>query len=128
MRIEHIAIWVKDLESMKSFYMKYFNMKSSAKYVNEKKQFSSYFLSFPGGARLEIMHRTDIVSKIGNRGEVMGLTHLAYTVGSREKVVELTEQLRKDGYQVYSEARTTGDGYFESVVLDPEGNHLEITE
>jgi lactoylglutathione lyase len=39
----------------------------------------------------------------------------------------LTERLRADGYRVVGEPRTTGDGYYESVVLDLDGNRIEIT-
>jgi lactoylglutathione lyase len=126
MRIEHVAIWVKDLELMRKFYIKYFNAKSNGKYVNSKKGFSSYFLSFESGARLEIMNKENIVSSI--LGEYLGYTHLAFSVGNRVKVDEITERLRKDGYKILDEARVTGDGYYESVVVDPENNKIEITE
>lgn len=128
MKIEHLAIWVRDLEKMKDFYTRFFTMKCNEKYLNEKKQFSSYFLSFEGGARIEIMHRPDIVEQSARTGTFFGLTHFAISVGSRERVDELTESIRKAGYQVTGEPRTTGDGYYESVVADPEGNLVEITE
>ncbi|NOR74143.1 MAG: glyoxalase/bleomycin resistance/extradiol dioxygenase family protein [Draconibacterium sp.] len=128
MKIEHIAIWVNDLEVMKDFYTKYFNMKCSNKYENPKKKFASYFLSFDNGARIEIMFRADISEKISNKGISNGLTHIAFSVGSIKKVDELTEVIRNNGFEIYGEPRTTGDGYYESVVLDPEGNHIEITE
>ena len=129
MKINHIAIWVNDLEVIKDFYSIYFRMSIGEKYINETKGFSSYFLSFPGSeARIEIMHRTDISDHFGNKGLVNGYTHLAISVGSKSKVDELTEKLRLNGYTIASEPRTTGDGYYESVVLDPEGNHIEITE
>lgn len=128
MKIDHIALWTTDLEACKSFYEKYFNASACEKYYNPNKGFSSYFLSFNGNTRLEIMHRADIAelrSKLGE--EIMGLTHLAIAVGSKQSVNSMTELLRKDGYKVVGEARTTGDGYYESVVLDIEGNRLEIT-
>lgn len=128
MKIEHLAIWVEDLEIMRSFYMKYFDMNCSEKYINSKKQFSSYFLSFSKGARIEIMHRHDIISKNGNCRLAYGLTHFAISVDNKLKVDEITEILREDGFQVVGEPRTTGDGYYESVILDPEGNQIEITE
>lgn len=128
MRIEHIAIWVEDLEIIKSFYTEYFNMTSSPKYVNNKKNFSSYFLAFEAGARIEIMHRPDILEQNDPKGTTNGLTHFSISVGNKGKVDELTEQLRNKGFKIFGEPRTTGDGYYESVVLDPEGNHVEITE
>lgn len=128
MKIDHIAIWVRDLEKSKGFYTQYFHMKCSEKYLNAKKGFSSYFLSFEEGARIEIMHRDDIQKSHKNAALIFGFTHLAISVGSKEKVDELTEQLRGNGYQISGEPRTTGDGYYESVVLDPEGNAVEITE
>jgi len=129
MKFEHIAIWVKDLEKIKSFYTAYFGMKSSDKYVNPNKGYSSYFLSFENSeTRLEIMHRPDIIDNPGKKGMTNGLAHISISVDSREMVDELTEKIRQDGYTVTGEPRTTGDGYYESVVLDPEGNYVEITE
>jgi lactoylglutathione lyase len=128
MKIEHIAIWVRDLEKTKDFYTTYFQMSCGEKYVNEKKLFSSYFLSFDGGARIEIMHRPDISEQAAKAGTFFGLTHFAISVGSRERVDELTEIIRKSGFEVSGEPRTTGDGYYESVVLDPDGNLVEITD
>lgn len=127
MRIEHLAIWVKNLEETKAFYETYFEAKSGLKYHNPKKNFTSYFLSFEGKTRLELMHKPDI-SKILHAGqEVIGLTHFAIAVGSQKKVDHLTESLRTHGFIIVGEPRTTGDGYYESVVLDPEGNRIEIT-
>lgn len=128
MRIEHIAIWVNDLEEMKDFYIRYFNMKCSIIYENPKKGFTSYFLSFDTGARIEIMNRKDISRTINIKGKSNGFTHLAISMGSIEKVDELTELIRNNGFEIFGEPRTTGDGFYESIVLDPEGNHIEITE
>jgi len=128
MRIEHIAFWVNDLERMKNFYKEYFNMSCGEKYENTSKKFSSYFLSFESGAGIEIMHRPDIIEQVGGKGVTNGLTHLAISVGNKEKVDELTELIRSDGFEIIGEPRTTGDGYYESIIADPEGNHIEITE
>jgi len=128
MKIEHLAIWVKDLEKMKDFYTRFFHMNCNDKYLNSKKRFTSYFLSFEGGTRIELMHRPDISDQAAKAGTFFGLTHFAISVGSRERVDELTEKLRAGGYSVAGEPRTTGDGYYESVVADPEGNLVEITE
>lgn len=125
MRIEHVAIWTKDLEMMKSFYEKFFNGIINKKYVNEKKQFHSYFLTFESGARLELMQKPELVEL--ETADYYGITHFAFSVGSEEKVNELTDRLKKEGFQVFDGPRTTGDGYYESVVLDPEMNRLEIT-
>ncbi|MEM6348195.1 MAG: VOC family protein [Bacteroidota bacterium] len=128
MKIEHLALWVKDLEGMRAFYERYFQATANEKYRNDQKDFASYFLSFSEGARLEIMNRPDIPANVNDlKKEYRGLIHFAVSVGSKEKVDQLTEQLRADGYPVLGEARTTGDGYYESVVLDPEGNRIEIT-
>ena len=128
MKIEHLAIWVEDLEKMKNFYIKYFNMKCSEKYINNKNSFSSYFLSFDSGARIELMYRPDISEQIENKGRINGLTHIAISVGNKEKVDQLTDLIRNKGYKIIGEPRTTGDGYYESVIADPEGNHIELTE
>lgn len=129
MRIEHLAIWVRNLELMQSFYVKYFDGKSNTKYRNEKKNFESYFISFDSGARLELMQMPGIIDTANNGYEqFIGITHFAVTVGSKEKVDELTEVFRKDGFEIVGEPRMTGDGYYESVILDPEKNRIEITD
>ena len=129
MKIEHLAIWVDDLEKMRQFYLKYFDTESSEKYTNLKKGFTSCFISFgEGKTRIELMNRLDIVNEPAKRGFIKGIAHFAISVGGIEEVNQLTELLRAGNYTVESEPRTTGDGYYESVVLDPEGNLIEITE
>lgn len=128
MKIEHIAIWTADLEGMKQFYLQFFDLQSNEKYYNPKKQFTSYFLSFKDGARIELMHRPEISEFIKKPGSMLGLTHFAISVGSKEKVDSLTERIRNAGHSIIGEPRTTGDGYYESVIADPEGNWIEITE
>ncbi len=125
MKIEHIALWVNDLENTKAFYMKYFHASCNDLYTNEMRGFSSYFLTFSGAARLEIMKMHQVDKKA--EPFQLGWAHMAISVGSKEDVDELTERLREDGYTIFGEPRITGDGYYESVVLDPEGNHVEIT-
>ena len=129
MKIEHLAIWVKDLEAVKDFYTRYFEMKCSEKYINTKKEFSSYFLSFEGvETRIEIMNRPDINDSDGKHSLSFGLTHFSISVGSKGNVDKLTDKLRTDGYKIAGEPRTTGDGYYESIIEDCEGNQVEITE
>jgi lactoylglutathione lyase len=127
MKIEHIAIWVLDLEKMKRFYLTFFDLKSSDKYYNQTNKFSSYFLSFKNGARIELMHRPDISEAIEKSETKLGLAHFAVSVGTKEKVDSLTELIRTSGFNVVGEPRTTGDGYYESVIEDPEGNKIELT-
>lgn len=127
MRIDHIAIWVKDLEKMKDFYTKHFGMTANDKYVNEAKGFSSYFLTCGSGeTRIELMNRKDITDHIEHRHTLIGLTHFAIGLTTREAVFSITEQFRNEGITILSEPRTTGDGYLESVVKDPEGNVIEL--
>ncbi len=126
--IEHLAVWVNDLEGMRAFYQKHFGATANNLYHNQQKNFRSYFLSFPGGGpRLELMQRPDVQDELAPGHEVRGITHFAMALGSKSAVDELTEALRTVGCAVVGEARTTGDGYYESVVLDPEGNRLELT-
>jgi len=128
MNIEHIAIWTKDLEKMRVFYEKYFMGKSNEKYRNDKKGFESYFISFDSGARLEIMQMPTIpTSKNNVHEQFIGLSHFAVSVGTQEKVDVLTKILENDGFEIVGQPRWTGDGYYESVVLDPEQNRIEIT-
>jgi lactoylglutathione lyase len=128
MRIEHVAIWTKDLESLRGFYETYFQARAGEKYVNRTTQFESYFLTFPSGvARLELMRMpTAPDSSADALAQAAGYSHLALAVGSRERVDALTARLQNDGFQVVNGPRWTGDGYYESCVLDPDGNRLEI--
>ncbi len=128
MRIEHVAIWTHNLERLRQFYETYFGGYANLKYVNPRRQFESYFLTFADGARLELMQRPDIPSSKNDvEQQFTGYIHLAFSIGSRETVDALTERLHADGYRVLDGPRTTGDGYYESVVLDPDGNRIEIT-
>ena len=106
--------------------MKYFNAISNEKYHNKKTGFSSYFLSFDDGARLEIMNKPDLMDREKQLAE-MGYMHIAFRVGSKEAVDALADRLRRDGYPVVSGPRTTGDGYYESCIIGVEGNQIEIT-
>ena len=126
MRIEHIAMYVTDLEKTRDFFVNYFQAKSNEGYHNKNTDFRSYFLSFEDGARLEIMNRPEMED---TKKSVVrtGYIHLAFSVGSKEKVNELTAQMKEDGYEVVSGPRTTGDGYYESCVVGIEGNLIEIT-
>ena len=126
MRIDHAAVYVTDLDKARDFFIRYFDARCGSLYHNPKTGFSSYFLSFSDGARLEIMTLDSL--KPGSRAEAAaGYAHIAFSVGSREGVDELTARLRNDGYEVTSGPRFTGDGYYESVVLDGEENRIEIT-
>ena len=164
MKIEHVAIWVNDIDQVCEFYRKYFGGTIQPLYHNPAKQFTSRFVTFDDGARLEVMHRPDIerdaktfhvkhsqtedatknsffgisevqqvavaqananttASVAGN----IGFAHISFSVGSKEEVDRLTRKMSEDGISIVGEPRTTGDGYYESVVLDPEGNRIEIT-
>jgi len=125
MNIAHIAIWTKDLEAMKGFYTRYFKGESNEKYINPKKQFESYFIRFESGAELELMHKQSVDKPLDTE-ERLGITHIAFKLGSEKAVHSLTETLRSDGFSIVGEPRTSGDGYFESVVLDVEGNRIEL--
>ncbi|WP_279230366.1 VOC family protein [Thermohalobacter berrensis] len=113
---------------LKDFYVEYFSAKAGKKYINRSKNFESYFLSFNHRCRLEIMQMPTIPDNLNNAyNQYLGLIHFAISVGSKSKVISLTEKLREDGYEVIGKPRKTGDGYFESVVLDPDKNRIEIT-
>ena len=129
MHIEHIAIWTKNLDQLKAFYETYFQAKANQKYVNPKNQFESYFLTFEDNpTRLELMQKPDIpISKDDSVRQFTGLVHIAFSLGSENRVNALTDKLRKDGFRVLDGPRRTGDGYYESCVLDPDGNRIEIT-
>lgn len=125
MRIEHVALWVADLNRSASFYERYFGGVVHARYENQQTGFSSIFMRFTSGARLELMHRADIPARSDAR-ERMGWAHIAVAVADRRTVDDLTERIRADGHPILGEPRLTGDGYYESVVQDPDGSRVEI--
>lgn len=125
MHIEHIAIWTQDLERSKAFYLRYFSGSAGENYRNDSKGLTSCFIIFDGNARLEIMQMDGAES-----GEIpphTGIAHFAVSLGSKEAVDLLTNKIQNDGWQVAGHPRKTGDGYYESVVLDPDGNRIELT-
>ena len=125
MKIHHIAIWTFQLEEMKEFYTRYFNGSSNEK-VHQPPKKDSNLISFTSneGTDLELMSRTDIQNTPIEENR-LGLTHFAFAFDSQEAVLRQTERLRTAGYTIAGEPRTSGDGYFESVVLDPDGNRIE---
>jgi len=127
-KIEHIALWTNDLERSRQFYETYFGARAGEKYSNPKKGFESYFLAFSSGARLEIMRIPGIsTAHADSHQQFSGWVHVAFSVGSESEVDALTARLAGDGFQALDGPRRTGDGYYESVVLDPDGNRVEIT-
>ncbi len=124
--ITHVAVYAKDLEKSKEYYTKFFGGISNQKYTNSK-GFSSYFISFSSGIRLELMAHVELEDR-EPKDKVNGWSHIAFSVGSKENVIKLTEMIVADGYILYSPPRETGDGYYESCVADPDGNRVEITE
>lgn len=127
MNINHIAIWANDLELLREFYCRWFNATAGERYHNPRKDFTSYFLTFPdGGASLEIMNVPEIVSR-DMEGKYRGFCHIAVSLGSKDAVDEMTERMCGAGIVILGEPRTTGDGCYESVIADPEGNIVELT-
>ena len=127
MKIEHIAMYVRDLEATRNFFVKYLGASSNSGYHNKTTDFRSYFLIFDDGARLEIMNKPSMenIAKSINR---TGYIHIAFSVGSVEEVDRLTSEIREAGFEVLSGPRTTGDGYYESCIVGFEGNLIEITD
>lgn len=126
MKIDHIAMYVNDLEAAKDFFVKYFGASPGDEYHNPKTGFRSYFLSFDDGARLEIMNKPQMSGSMKTVDRT-GYIHIAFSLGSKERVDELTEKIREDGFEIISGPRVTGDGYYESCVVGVEGNIIEIT-
>lgn len=126
MKIEHVAMYVNDLEAAKEFFVRYLDGKANGGYHNKTTDFRSYFISFDDGARLEIMRKPQMVDSKKDLNRT-GFVHVAFSVGSKEKVDELTARLKADGFPVVSGPRTTGDGYYESCIVGIEDNQIEIT-
>ena len=128
MKIDHIGIWVRDIDKIGDFYKKYFKGTATQKYHNLQKKFTSCFIEFPSGSRIELMHRPEIRKDVDNSDiQHLGYVHLSISVGSEADVDWITESLRTDGFEVLDGPRKTGDGFYESVILDPEGNRIELT-
>ncbi|MCR5329592.1 MAG: VOC family protein [Lachnospiraceae bacterium] len=127
MKIEHVAMYVNDLEAARDFFVKYLGGRSNGGYHNENTGFRSFFISFDDGARLELMNKPGLIDAEKHLTRT-GYVHIAFSVGSRERVDELTRLMKDDGYEVVSGPRTTGDGYYESCIIGIEGNQIEITE
>lgn len=128
MHIEHLAIWCNDLEKMKDFYCTWFNASAGSRYFNPAKNFTSYFLSFENGPRLELMQKPDIPENLNDAlKQYTGLIHFAVSVGSAEDVNRITSQMKTEGITILGKPRFTSDGYYESVIADPENNRIEIT-
>jgi lactoylglutathione lyase len=128
MILEHVAIWTNELERLRAYYIKYFKGVSNAKYINEKKGFESYFISFETGARLELMSRPGIPENINDpQAQYTGIIHLAFGVETMDEVDLKCEELKADGFLILSGPRKTGDGYYEFETLDPDSNRLEVT-
>lgn len=124
-RIEHVALWTRDLERLRNFYQRYFGAVANAGYYNPRREFRSCFLVLGSGARVELMNAPQLAEAAAQPR--VGLAHISMSLGSREAVDALTARLREDGHPVIDGPRVTGDGYYESVVLDPDGNRVELT-
>ena len=128
MRIDHAALFCRDLEQMRQFFIEYFDARSNEQYHNPRTGLRTYILSFTeGSTRLELMQRPDVQDADPSQSAI-GYVHLSFAVGSRKGVDLLTRRLAADGYTVTSGPRTTGDGYYESSILGPEGIQIEVTE
>jgi lactoylglutathione lyase len=124
-RLEHVALWVRDVDRVAAFYARYFDAHVGERYENPRKGFQSRFLAFASGARLEVMARTDVSTR--GTGESLGFAHVAIAIGDEPAVDALAARFRTDGVPVLDGPRRTGDGYYACVVLDPEGNRVEVT-
>ena len=126
MKIDHIAMYVCDLEGARDFFVQYFGARSNTGYHNVRTGFRSFFLSFDDKTRLELMSKPQMTDSEKQRNRT-GFIHLSFSIGSKEQVDELTAQLKADGFEVIDGPRTTGDGYYESCIVGFEGNFIEIT-
>ena len=124
--LHHIGLFVKELEQAKKFWCTYFGGTANEMYHNPRTGLKTYMLSFALGACLELMNRPETAHGALLDTFQCGYAHIAFNAGSKDKVDSLTSRLSDDGYKVVSAPRTTGDGYYESCVADPEGNLIEI--
>jgi lactoylglutathione lyase len=124
-RVDHVALWVRDLETMRGFYVERLGGRSGALYHNARTGFRSCFIAFSDGPRIELM--TDSRGDRGHADGAFGYAHIALSAGGRDQVDSIIRALEGSGVTVESRPRVTGDGYYEAVVRDPEGNRIEIT-
>lgn len=124
MKIEHIAIWVNNIDEMIDFYTHFFNGIAGNRYHNVLKGFESCFVSFEKGPRIELMKQKDVVSD--QMPVHTGYAHISFQLGSRSEVDTFIRNLLKNNVPVVDGPRVTGDGYYEAVILDPEKNRIEI--
>ncbi|MDO4244073.1 MAG: VOC family protein [Actinomyces sp.] len=129
--LDHAAIWVADLDGARDFYSHWFNGHANGLYENPVTGLRSHILHFcddgvPDGrrARLEIMTRPDVLASGGQAG--LGWAHVSFAVPGPADVDRLASDMAQAGIEVVDGPRLTGDGYYEAVVLDPEGNRVEI--
>lgn len=129
MTLEHVALWTKNIDGLKAYYCHYFRGKANSLYINTQRGFESYFISFEGGARLEIMQMPEIPTNLNDRKtkQHLGLIHLAFGAESKEAVDQKALELSDDGFEIIKGPRITGDGYYEFETLDPDGNRIEVT-
>jgi lactoylglutathione lyase len=125
--IDHVAIWTDDLERLRAFYELYLGGVAGERYENASTVLHTYFLDLGGGARLELMQMPAVAERVAGDPQLLGLAHIAFALGSEHAVDELTDRLRSDGHLILDGPRHTGDGYYESVVADPDGNRVELT-
>ena len=123
-RLEHVALWVRDVDGVAAFYARYFGARVGERYENPRKGVQSRFLQFASGARLEVMARTDVLAR--GAAEALGFAHVAIAIGDEAAVDALAARFKADGVALLDGPRRTGDGYYECVVLDPEGNRVEV--
>ena len=127
-RIDHVGIWTENLDRLREFYERYFGALASPKYENSHRQFTSYSLGFLDGCRIEVMSVPGLFARRNSsHAPAIGYAHVSISVGSEQEVDRLTARLREDGFPVLDGPRRTGDDFYESVVLDPDGNRIEIT-
>ena len=128
MKIDHIALFCRDLERMREFFIEHFEARSNEQYINPRTGLHTYILTLPdAGARLELMSRPEMTEVDPSKPNI-GFIHVSFAVGSKAAVDAKTDELRTAGFAVTSGPRTTGDGYYEACILGPEGIQLEVTE
>ncbi len=127
MKVKSVAFWCKDIDVTRDFYISYFNATSTARTINPNTGFQSYYLIFDNDVRVELMSKSTVMPRLGRlTDDHFGIAHLSFWIDGQQALDSLTEQLRGDGYYILSHPRLSSDGYYESVIIDPDGNHIKI--
>ncbi|SWT26579.1 Lactoylglutathione lyase [Klebsiella pneumoniae] len=125
MKIAHFALWTQQLDVQARFWVDFFAASINEKYLSQTNPgFASYFVTIDDEVVIELMTKPGLQQASADNNHI-GWAHLALSVGGAEQVDAIAQRAGAAGILI-SPPRTTGDGYYEAVIADPDGNLIEI--